>query len=493
MATKKNKSKSLSDKIAESFIPRSFKDPELDSEDETAAKLVEGDDEDYEFNRNDGLSSIRKRNVKFLSEFSDKYRGKISSRKEFEDSESEELANEENNTKENDGDEDDLEEYRNRLKNYQIDSEPDEFIGTDEEIEEEKNNSESGTEDDDSDYDSSGSGDVESEESDIENEENTELLKDNNQSDDIQKGLSVQNQLKIWEKLLEVRIHSQKIVLNANSLPQPDVFNTFYENNKDFLKLAEEAQQNVSGLLEKMIEMQQLLLKQYPETKNLAKSSSPIKRKKTNEDEDSKPTKKFANELCENFENFRSYRNSVLQKWHDRTKILTPGASNKGKSHSSNSFDVVKKIEAVLFNKNDLIKKSQIVKGNYTIFGQKANVNNLDKEQNEEEIPKDESVVCPEIYDDTDFYHQQLRELIEFKTNSLTNPSEMSKQFAELQKLRHKMKKKVDTRASKGRKIRLVNSFNYFTFILIYYLSNFHEEIIETFFFLFLGTLFIIN
>ncbi len=59
-----------------------------------------------------------------------------------------------------------------------------------------------------------------------------------------------------------------------------------------------------------------------------------------------------------------------------------------------------------------------------------------------------------EIFDDQDFYNQLLRELIERKTNSVSDPIELSRRAIELQKLRSQNKKKVDTKASKGRKIR---------------------------------------
>ena len=51
---------------------------------------------------------------------------------------------------------------------------------------------------------------------------------------------------------------------------------------------------------------------------------------------------------------------------------------------------------------------------------------------------------------------QLLRELIERKTSysESSDPIEMGRQWLELQKLRTKAKKKVDTKASKGRKIR---------------------------------------
>ncbi|KAK7889083.1 hypothetical protein WMY93_024643 [Mugilogobius chulae] len=61
-----------------------------------------------------------------------------------------------------------------------------------------------------------------------------------------------------------------------------------------------------------------------------------------------------------------------------------------------------------------------------------------------------------DIFDDDDFYHQLLRELIERRT-SAADPNDqvaMGKQWLAIQKLRSKIKKKVDTKASKGRKVR---------------------------------------
>ena len=51
---------------------------------------------------------------------------------------------------------------------------------------------------------------------------------------------------------------------------------------------------------------------------------------------------------------------------------------------------------------------------------------------------------------------QLLRELIERKMSYTegSDPTAMGRQWLELQKLRSKAKKKVDTKASKGRKIR---------------------------------------
>ena len=58
----------------------------------------------------------------------------------------------------------------------------------------------------------------------------------------------------------------------------------------------------------------------------------------------------------------------------------------------------------------------------------------------------------PEVFDDDDFYHNLLRELIEGKAGSSEGQKD---HWLQIQKLRAKAnRKRVDTRASKGRKIR---------------------------------------
>merc|ERR1712127_214504 len=59
-----------------------------------------------------------------------------------------------------------------------------------------------------------------------------------------------------------------------------------------------------------------------------------------------------------------------------------------------------------------------------------------------------------EIYDDDDFYHQLLRELIERRTVEGSDQVTLGRQWLEIQKLRAKAKRKVDTKASKGRRLR---------------------------------------
>lgn len=109
------------------------------------------------------------------------------------------------------------------------------------------------------------------------------------------------------------------------------------------------------------------------------------------------------------------------------------------------------KIENSLLGKNEMIRRTQLYRGDYDVYGidkSKVLEGNADGTSTELQLP--------EIFDDSEFYHQLLRELIEYKSNTDENQTEITKKFIELQKVRSKMKKKVDTRASKGRKIRYI-------------------------------------
>lgn len=541
----KKKEKMLSEKIAELMAPRRLLDPEIDSEDETAAKTVDFDLDESNANEVTVLSDIRKRNVKLLHSIDEKYRGKLASRKDFEGASDDENEGVEDDSEDNDepptngepeqpfsmrlkpsldlsgvpgddefepsdDDADELQTFSAQLKRLSADKkrmhaakkdeddmnddesgDDDSLVDDDEhiiheesdiaeEMVEEEDESE-GTDDttddasdeEEMDYDADISYASTSQTKELATEKpdsSKSILPKAQAQNQMKKGNAVQNQLQIWEKLLEVRIHSQKMLIKANSLPTSAKFQKLSTENADFAKLAEETEKNVTGLLSRMCEMQNALFNQFSETQKFATKTS--KRRLTSqpairEDEvNGCPENKrcrWAEDLGDSFAKFSDYRNSVISKWHDRTRVLTPGK----KSQQQTDFDVVRKIEGVLNNKVELVRKTQLLKGGYELFDIddgvqetiESNANaNADEYIAENNVESNTSgrIYCTEIYDDTDFYHTQLRELIEYKTNMSSNANDMAKQFVELQKLRKKMKKRVDTRASKGRKIRYV-------------------------------------
>lgn len=473
MSKKKAQLSSIGEKINALLAPKKLLDPEYNSDDETVAKTrYYESEEELEHQPIAELSDIRKKNVRMLQDVDAKYSGKISSRNELDmsseyeessDSEAEagDLSNGLKELDSNDDDDDDEEEVHTDNEKDHSESkdsvdEEDEAFAEEAEEDESDGSQNSDVEDEDgssldeneSDFDGGdiiAAGQDENDESDAEMEETQKGDEKQLQiNKDVEKGVSIQNQLHIWEKLLEIRIHSQKILLKANSLPQADYLNqlTSHPNFNDELQ---KASTNVENLLMKMCSLQKALVNQYPETKDIG-----TKRKRSEVSDETDRVSKIAKRLEGDYADFKDYRNATISKWYDRTKVLTPGAS---KSMKQPAFDIIRNIEGALSNKDELIKKTQMYKGGYQIIGMDTTATGKLK-ANSADDGESEPVICSEIYDDTDFYHSQLRELIEFKTNTSTNPADMAKQFVELQKLRNKIKKVVDTRASKGRKIR---------------------------------------
>lgn len=302
-----------------------------------------------------------------------------------------------------------------------------------------------------------------------EDADNFKHMSESNLPNQMKKGNSVRSQLNIWENLLETRIQMQKCLLTANKFPQHE---TYQEMKKDpnFKTASSNTVKILSNMLNKFLLLQSLLVKQYGETKTLLKHDKKAAEKAENEESDEEipsdtedekeddsdlenssndePVKKrrklsdFESEIRERHQKYKNYRNNTIQKWNDKTRL----ASGK---NSAVTNTVLQQIDYLLGDKNRLIKKSQLKKSDFEVLGKEPVT-----------IPEGDSSKVDEydteIYDDTDFYHQLLRELIEVKSGDVTDPIQMSRQWIALQNLRSKMKRKVDTKATKGRKIRYV-------------------------------------
>ena len=132
----------------------------------------------------------------------------------------------------------------------------------------------------------------------------------------------------------------------------------------------------------------------------------------------------------------------------------------------------------ILMDKDRIIKRTQLKRNAFKICGKK--VENL--------VAKEEDLVSSslkdrhlkdydeEIFDDQDFYNQLLRELIDRKSSCLSDPVELSRRSIELQSLRANNKKKVDTKASKGRKIKFDTHKPLINFMAPIYKTTMPEE-----------------
>ncbi|XP_069917147.1 protein AATF isoform X4 [Oryctolagus cuniculus] len=323
--------------------------------------------------------------------------------------------------------------------------------GEDEEDEDEESGMEEGEEGD--------------EEEDLERESEEDRAGDRNSEDDgvvmtfssvkvseeVEKGRAVKNQIALWDQLLEGRIKLQKALLTTNQLPQPDVFPIFKDKGgPEFASALKNSHKALKALLRSLVDLQEELLCQYPDTRYLVDGTKPeVESEEISSEEDevvqekkkqkrAPPKRKlemddYPSFMAKRFSDFTIYRNRTLQKWHDKTKL----ASGKlGKGFGAFERSILTQIDHILMDKERLLRRTQTKRSVYRVLGKPE----LAAQPVPESLPGE----------------LLLRELIERKTSSL-DPNDqvaMGRQWLAIQKLRSKIHKKVDRKASKGRKLR---------------------------------------
>ncbi|KAL7838579.1 hypothetical protein AOLI_G00269830 [Acnodon oligacanthus] len=307
--------------------------------------------------------------------------------------------------------------------------------------------------------------------------------------EEVEKGKAVKNQLALWDLLLEGRIKMQKALVMANQLPQPDTFPEFKsKGGAEYAGALKDSHKALKALQRSLLELQDLLLYQNLDTRAVSQGKTWRSDSKAeggdeevmsdedgNEEGDDEkghtnrngpPKRKldvadYPNFMAKRFADFQPYRDATLQKWYDKTR-LTMGKTNKG--FGAFERNVLTQVEQVLMDKERLLKRTQTRRSDYRVLGKPEptapNTQSNTADPDAADLPLKANThlkdLDEEIFDDDDFYHQLLRELIERKT-SAADPNDqvaMGRQWLAIQKLRSKIKKKVDTKASKGRKIR---------------------------------------
>ncbi|XP_072942590.1 protein AATF [Epargyreus clarus] len=495
---KKSSKPILSDKIADALTVK----PRADIEDDhvfhtkpktlTRADLSSSDSEDEA-----AISDFRKRNVNLLSDISKKYEGKVVSRRDLKSEVSDGSGSEieRNHSEVDSGDDTDNE----KIEQNSVDSdESDDYRIT--QFKKQLESDESGQSGEGSDEHDGEDEDDDEEGYDISQmeepvKEEFEHVKKQNISEEAKKGNCVRSQLLLWEGLLEMRIHLQRCMNTANRMPMSDYYGQLKQSN-EFVEETVNTVNNVTNVLEKLLTLQNMLYKNFPETKTLAtKKQAPEQKKETKEDSDEEIPSDTDNEeipsdtdnedntpetiqtpknnnkisqkkrklddyetdLATSHKVFKSFRDTTIQKWNDKTRLAT--AANM-KNAPTNT--ILQQISYILSDRQKLIRRTQLKRSEYDIIGysKTPEIENIEKNGAEHSLGvrdrKDNDEYIPEIFDDSDFYHQLLRELIECKSADISDPVQLSRQWIALQQMRSKMKRKVDTKATKGRKIKYV-------------------------------------
>lgn len=452
--------KSLAEQIAELNKPRSEFDIEdndlrenvFEHEDNSDNEAVSSDEE----MKKEHYVAVNKSKLRQNElDLGSKYTGSVSSRKDLYDDD------EEMNQEEDDQDEED-----------------------------EEDESEDNSEDDAVDLDNSDLDDIDSEDEDSEeqdSDDNTpeedeslthkrdklkELLQQERKhivsrlslsaSGDALKGYTVLQQHKFFDSVLDARIKLQKSIAASNILP-PNAATIKAEqlSTKKSDKYLSRAQDKCFDLLDSIFALRNTLLK-----KDSITTSTPPKAPKK------RTLSAYLEASSQQDDLLNKYRSAVLTKWS--AKIQTSSGSNAlnaGKFKAINQSSE-QQVANNLSDMDRLVKRTKLNRRLITPLGYAHYVKEEKKRRGESddedvEIEAEEDADIPktanenkssiaeidEIFDDEDFYRVLLNDLVDKKVQSSNPTSGMAITLASAQRLQ-KLKKNVDTKASKGRKLR---------------------------------------
>ncbi|KAG0243960.1 hypothetical protein BGW41_000793 [Actinomortierella wolfii] len=313
-------------------------------------------------------------------------------------------------------------------------------------------------------------------------------------NEDVEKGIHVKSQLTIWETLLDTRIRLQKSVALINTFPQPEVYDEFLSN--DAAEPQEEAKIALRSLIDTLITVRTSLLRNLDDVTipkaNKRKHADIIEDEETRQErlsDDAWETKAWKDVEGLN-EAWRSYRNNTLEKWSNKVQVASGIPLNK--KFKAMNQGIMTQISQTMADEERLLKRTQLKRSEYHILGKPPKEDDENDDPSVEKTPDTGRLDAhlsnhdEEIFDDTDFYQQLLRELIESRMVDNDDPTATGMRWAALRQSKQS-KKKVDTKASKGRRLRYHVHEKLQSFMAPVPAGTWHEEMVEELFSSLLG------
>lgn len=255
----------------------------------------------------------------------------------------------------------------------------------------------------------------------------------NSAQTDALKGYAVISQQKLFDNILDSRIKLQKGLTNSNLLPlNNETFEEFSEENtQDSL---EQVESSLHSLLDNIISLRTKIYNKEKITKDGLKFKPSKKRSFSSYVEE---TEKLDNVL-------NKHRGSVLTKWSHKVQSASGATALNASKFKTINQTPAQQVELNLMDMDRLLKRARMNRRNVKPLGF------VEEEEDEEKKTVDRSLQEDEhIFDDEDFYRVLLNDLIDKKISD-SNPTN----GLTIQLTKAKVKKNVDTKASKGRKLK---------------------------------------
>ncbi|KAF5369219.1 hypothetical protein D9757_010019 [Collybiopsis confluens] len=302
---------------------------------------------------------------------------------------------------------------------------------------------------------------------------------------DKKKGLAVSRQIEIWDSLLDTRIRLQKSITSSNTLP---LASEILQDDPEFQHSIDKMLHEAVMLSEQLFQLQQVsaifayfvtFTHPFKSLLEVNDSITPPVRKRRKIESNAPATrldlKEYIDEASQDISQlehlYHPHLVQTLSKWSSKIQAVAPSvllpsnrnAFSKDRQHLKTAVQLV---DEHLSTHNKLLSRTRQWRGKGQRLG-------IDLEEGDD--------VDIEIFDDTDFYQQLLRDVIDARDAAGAND------WMVIQKQK-KAKKNVDTKASKGRKLRFDVHEKIQNFMTpIHVNGTWHEEQIDELFSSLLG------
>lgn len=291
---------------------------------------------------------------------------------------------------------------------------------------------------------------------------------------DAAKGLSILEQFKLFDSMIDVRMKLQKAVTSANTLPLTKESWEHYEQlSPDTDKLLKQTKNLWEKILGQMLEFRT----EFQVHEHISQTTEKVNTGNKN--------KRSISEMKKNTahldEELKGYRSAVLNKWSTKvTSASGNSALNSMKFKAINQPTDIQ-VDNQLADMKRLVKRTCLSRRNTiplrfqedfkngkllhlqnaatenSAGGPVEDEENLDIPKNYDPRRKDNNSIDtaenPYIFDDEDFYRVLLNDMVDKKILHAKNSQGNGANIAITSRSNNKLKKNVDTKASKGRKL----------------------------------------
>ncbi|KAI5894888.1 TRAUB-domain-containing protein [Schizophyllum commune H4-8] len=263
----------------------------------------------------------------------------------------------------------------------------------------------------------------------------TDSLRKNREAD-VRKGKAVARQVAIWDTLLDARIRLQKSVTAAQKLVDAGSIVEREDCGAALTGMLDEA----LALSDELMSFQEKLLEKNEDVTPPARKRRRIEAPEPSVADYSEQLRGLTEDVVALEHTAHPHLVRTLTKWSAKIQAVAPSvllpSSRNAFSKSAQPKSAVALIDETLADHNKLLARTRVRRGRLAV------------EDGDDDAAKPQTDPA-EIFDDTDFYQQLLRQVIDARGGGAAD----NQDWVQAQKAR-KARKKVDTKASKGRKIR---------------------------------------